>query len=469
MDRWIHTGACQGPEDHDTTAAVRYSTWVQQLHQHRRGKTRRDKRAGPSRCLLAGWCRHLRDVIWGGTWRVAAPQAGSSGISIVLCGWLPCPGQVPWPWNWTWAWERDERERELVGSRKSRVEPGVSRGPLPCPGPQVPKSQVASPKSPKSHARVLVAHAHAHTPPTPIMVLVPFPFAFPFAFSFALPFASANSLTHTRALTHTHPLRGGQRQRASTPSPSPSPSSQSQFQSQSRATTHPQSSHHPSSPGSSCPTRRRPLNNKTVLPRPRHRPLPSRAFLCFLSFSHLRPFHQPCLTLQAPFAFSSVDVGSTSEDLRSSRLLNPDSRLSGPCAIAGHLVLRERERRASKTHLYLYIYLCPVCVYCLYIRHIRPIYVLHILHIYTYTSYLPSSLIPQPSRPSQAGQSLIHGPASPSTQPPRFSAKGTLIFTAKQPTTLRTAALTLQRLGAARPARPDQPTCFIKIHTLVQS
>lgn len=68
---------------------------------------------GPSR-LLAGWvwCRHLRDVIWGGTWQVAAPQAGSSGISIVLCGWLPCPGQVPRPWNWTWALENGGRVGE---------------------------------------------------------------------------------------------------------------------------------------------------------------------------------------------------------------------------------------------------------------------------------------------------------------------------------------------------------------------
>lgn len=66
------------------------------------------------------------------------------------------------------------------------------------------------------------------------------------------------------------------------------------------------SSHHPSSPSSSSPTRRRPLNNKTALPRSRHRLLPSRALLCFLPFSHLRHLYQPCPTLQAP---SNLFVG----------------------------------------------------------------------------------------------------------------------------------------------------------------
>lgn len=360
MDRWVHTGALSGPR-RPTIRQLRYGTWVHNTVIAPAPAPRQDKtrQACWAQQVLAGWV--VPSFARCDLGRYLAGCRAASGIVRYLdCTlWVAA---VPWPGALALEpdlgpgrrreWERDERQRAgRMPKKSSRA--GSSRGSLPRPCSQVP--QVPGPRSQvPSPTPVSSSHAHAHThPPTPIMVLVPFPFAFPFAFSFALPFASANSLTHTHTRALALVLSEGARDReralpVPVPSPSPVPSSHP-----------PVSSHHPSSPGSSCPTRRRPLNNKTVLPRPRHRPLPSRAFLCFLSFSHLRPFHQPCPTLQAPFAFSSVDVGSTSEDLRSSRLLNPDSRLSGPRAIAGHLVLRET-RGVHQTHIciYIYIYLC---------------------------------------------------------------------------------------------------------------
>lgn len=62
---------------------------------------------GPSRWLLAGWV--VPSFARCDLGRYLAGCRAASGIDMyldcTLCGWLPCPGQVPWPWNRTWALE----------------------------------------------------------------------------------------------------------------------------------------------------------------------------------------------------------------------------------------------------------------------------------------------------------------------------------------------------------------------------
>lgn len=62
---------------------------------------------GPSRRLLAGWV--VPSFARCDLGRYLAGCRAASGIDMyldcTLCGWLPCPGQVPWPWNRTWALE----------------------------------------------------------------------------------------------------------------------------------------------------------------------------------------------------------------------------------------------------------------------------------------------------------------------------------------------------------------------------
>lgn len=169
MDRWIHTGACQGPEGrrYDSYGTVQYLGPAIAPAPTRQDKTRQACWAPAGGCWL-GWFRHLRDVIWGGTWQVAAPPAGSTCISIVLCvggcralARCPGPGTEPGPWKaegekWETGSKRAAGTVLVVGSRKSRFEPGrvevllllLCRAHVPylvCPPPKSQGSQVPSP------------------------------------------------------------------------------------------------------------------------------------------------------------------------------------------------------------------------------------------------------------------------------------------------------------------------------------
>lgn len=183
MERWIRTvrrtGACQGPEgrryDSYSIDSTEYlANGYSRQHQPRRGKTRRDKRAGPQQVLLGwvGWV--VPSFARCDLGRYLASRRAASGIvryldctrQYVTCGCrvplvrCPGPGTEPGPWRQEMGQRGQEQEAEKVES--SRVESRFLGSSLPRPSP--PKAH-PSPKvpSPKSHARVF-AHAHAHTP-----------------------------------------------------------------------------------------------------------------------------------------------------------------------------------------------------------------------------------------------------------------------------------------------------------------